>query len=55
MSTPNESTNVPEAPIFEPFPETNTMPSGWDVSGLNEEPTPATSSPVGDSPAGSSA
>jgi hypothetical protein len=40
MSTPNENTTVPEAPIFEPFPETNTMPSGWDLSSFNSDPTP---------------
>ena len=55
MSTPNESTTVPEAPIFDPFPETNTMPSGWDVSVLNLEPAPTSSSPAGEPPAGTSA
>jgi hypothetical protein len=44
MSTPSENTNVPENPIFEPFPEPQTMPSGWDLSGLtpNSEPAPVT-------------
>jgi hypothetical protein len=41
MSTPNEDTNVSETPIFEPFPEPNTMPSGWDLSGLTPDPVPA--------------
>ena len=31
-TTPNENTTVPEAPIFEPFPKPQTMPSGWDLS-----------------------
>ena len=55
MSTPNESTTVTEAPVHEPFPETNTMPSGWDVSGLTIESAPAPSSPAGDAPGGTSA
>jgi hypothetical protein len=46
MSTPNENTNVSEAPIFDPFPEPNTMPSGWDLSGLTPEPTPASAETV---------
>jgi hypothetical protein len=50
MSTPNENTTVPEAPIFEPFPETNTMPSGWDLSGLAPDPVPAPVPPVAETP-----
>jgi hypothetical protein len=41
MSTTNENTTVPENPIFEPFPETNTMPAGWDLSGFTPDPVPA--------------
>jgi hypothetical protein len=41
MSTPTENPNVSETPIFDPFPETNTMPSGWDLSGLTPTPLPA--------------
>jgi hypothetical protein len=42
MSTPNETPNDSETPIFDPFPEPQTMPSGWDLSGLtSEEPAPA--------------
>jgi hypothetical protein len=51
MSTLNENTNASETPIFEPFPETNTMPSGWDVSGLAIDPAPASTLPAGDPPA----
>jgi hypothetical protein len=40
-TTPNENTNVSETPLFDPFPEPNTMPSGWDLSGLVSEPAPA--------------
>ncbi|MFZ5818883.1 MAG: hypothetical protein ACOYYJ_03190 [Chloroflexota bacterium] len=48
MSTSNENTSAPEAPIFEPFPEPNTMPSGWDLSGLVPDPEPASVSPESD-------
>jgi hypothetical protein len=46
MSTPTENPNVPEAPIFDPFPEPNTMPSGWDLSGLAPDPAPASAAPI---------
>jgi hypothetical protein len=49
MSTRNENTTVAEAPIFDPFPEPNTMPSGWDLSGLTPDPAPATAVPADDS------
>jgi hypothetical protein len=48
MSTPNEDTNVSETPIFEPFPEPNTMPSGWDLSGLTPDPLPASADQASD-------
>ena len=48
MSTPNENTTVPETPIFDPFPEPNTMPSGWDLTGFTPEPAPATATPSED-------
>lgn len=50
MSTPNEDTNVAESLIFEPFPEPNTMPSGWDLSGLTPEPLPASVDQADDVP-----
>jgi hypothetical protein len=50
MSTPNETPNVSETPIFDPFPEPNTMPSGWDLSGLTPDPEPASATPVDDTP-----
>jgi hypothetical protein len=50
MSTPNENPNVPEAPIFDPFPEPNTMPAGWDLSGLTSDPAPAPVAPIEDTP-----
>ena len=48
MSTPTEDTNVPETPIFDPFPKPVTMPTGWDLSGLVSNPTPATDSSTDD-------
>ena len=48
MSTPTENTNVSETPIFEPFPEPQTMPSGWDLSGLTPDPVPAPVTPATD-------
>jgi hypothetical protein len=36
------------APIFEPFPEPQTMPKGWDFSGILSAPVPATAQPAGD-------
>ena len=40
-NTPNEDTNVPETPIFDPFPKPVTMPSGWDLSEITPDPQPA--------------
>jgi hypothetical protein len=51
MSTPTENPNVSEPPIFDPFPEPNTMPSGWDLSGLTLAPVPAPEAPVEDAEA----
>ena len=34
MTTPKEKIESVQVPIFDPFPEPNTMPSGWDLSGL---------------------
>jgi hypothetical protein len=50
MSTPDENTNVSETPIFHPFPEPSTMPSGWDLSGLTPDPVPAPDAPADDAP-----
>ena len=38
MSTPNEETNAVPEPIFDPFPEPQTIPSGWDLSGIAPDP-----------------
>ena len=48
MSTPTENQNVPDNPNFEPFPETQTIPSGWDFSGLTTVPEHPPASPEDD-------
>lgn len=50
MSTPNENPNVSETPIFDPFPEPQTMPSGWDLSGLTPDPEHVPVTRVDDTP-----
>jgi hypothetical protein len=37
-TTSNENTNVSDAPLFDPFPEPQTMPSGWDLSEFTQDP-----------------
>ncbi len=49
-TTPNENSNVSEDQIFEPFPKPQTMPSGWDLSGLTSDPEPAPATPADDTP-----
>ena len=49
MSTPNEDTTVSEAPIFDPFPEPNTVPSGWDLSSFTSDPAPVSTALTEDS------
>ena len=41
MSTQNEDQDFVQADWFDPFPQPNTIPSGWDVSGFFSEPQPA--------------
>ncbi len=48
MSTPNETPSVSETPIFHPFPEPSTIPSGWDLSRLTPDPAPAPAVPADD-------
>lgn len=49
MSTSTENPNVSETPIFDPFPEPGTLPSGWDLSSLTPNPRPATTAQADDS------
>ncbi len=52
MTTPNENPNVSDSPIFDPFPEPQTMPSGWDLSGINPEPGQASAESAGEAAEG---
>jgi hypothetical protein len=36
-TTPEENTHVSDTPLFEPFPEPQTMPSGWDLSAFTHD------------------
>jgi hypothetical protein len=38
MNTPNEERDVTENSAYNPFPEPQTIPSGWDTSGLFSTP-----------------
>jgi hypothetical protein len=38
MNTPNEETNTVENTAYNPFPEPQTIPSGWDLSGMFSAP-----------------
>jgi hypothetical protein len=49
MSVPTENQKVSDAPIFDPFPEPNTMPAGWDLSGFIREAGPVFAAPADDS------
>jgi hypothetical protein len=40
MTTQNENQEVFESQCFDPFPEPQTIPSGWDISGLLSAPEP---------------
>jgi hypothetical protein len=34
MNTPNEETTAVENSAYNPFPEPQTIPAGWDLSGM---------------------
>lgn len=38
MNTPNEDRDVFQSEYFDPFPQPQTIPSGWDLSGLFPPP-----------------
>lgn len=47
MKDPKEKIETIErTPIIEPFPEPQTMPSGWDLSGLVADQLPKSTSPA---------
>ena len=41
MNTPNEDQDVTLNSAYNPFPEPQTIPSGWDLSGLVSAPPAA--------------
>jgi uncharacterized protein YbdZ (MbtH family) len=43
MNTPNEEQETMDNSAYNPFPEPQTIPSGWDLSGL---PTPQAASVI---------
>ncbi|HVN14959.1 MAG TPA: hypothetical protein VMT73_04405 [Anaerolineales bacterium] len=38
MTTQNEDQDVSQSQYFDPFPEPQTIPAGWDVSGFLSAP-----------------
>ncbi len=38
MNPKNENPEEKQDAFFEPFPEPNTIPAGWDVSGMYTDP-----------------
>lgn len=38
MNTPNEDQIVTDNSAYNPFPEPQTIPSGWDLSGFESTP-----------------
>lgn len=38
MNTPNEDPNTVENSAYHPFPEPQTIPSGWDLTGMLSTP-----------------
>ena len=40
MNTQNENQEIAHSSAYNPFPEPQTIPSGWDTSGFFYEPEP---------------
>jgi len=49
MNTQDEDQEILVPQCFEPFPEPQTIPSGWDLSGLLSTPQPAPTEETDDS------
>ena len=41
MTTQDEDQDTAHTSAYDPFPQPQTIPSGWDLSGLLSAPTPA--------------
>jgi hypothetical protein len=49
MNTPDENRDIFQSQYFDPFPQPQTIPSGWDLSGLFPTPEPASDQQIDDS------
>jgi hypothetical protein len=49
MNTQDEDRDVFQSHCFDPFPQPQTIPSGWDLSGLFPAPQPASDKQAPDS------
>ena len=41
MNTQNENQDIVDSSVYNPFPEPQTIPAGWDISVLLSAPEPA--------------
>jgi hypothetical protein len=46
MNAPDENQNTVHSSAYNPFPEPQTIPSGWDTSGFFSAPQPASNEQV---------
>ena len=49
MNNQNEDRDIVQTSAFNPFPEPQTIPSGWDTSGFFSAPAPASAMEEDDS------
>ncbi len=49
MNTQDENRDTVHTSAYNPFPEPQTIPSGWDTSGFFSAPTPAAATEEDDS------
>ena len=49
MNTQDDNRDVFQSQYFDPFPQPQTIPSGWDLSGLFPAPQPASDEQAQDS------
>ncbi|MBI5702927.1 MAG: hypothetical protein ACOYYF_10220 [Chloroflexota bacterium] len=49
MNTQNEHLDAVQSHCFDPFPEPQTIPSGWDVSAFNAATPSSEAEPSGES------
>jgi len=49
MNTQDENRDIVQTSAYNPFPEPQTIPSGWDTSGFFSAPEPASAQTADDS------